>query len=110
MMVLIHSGSTHNFLSDKVARTLRLPVVPTKFFTVHVANRERLLCQGRFEKVLIDLQGIVFFLSFYSLPLAGLDENGIYSMQLEAPNNGIQLGELNTKTTRDTKAYSSYFT
>jgi hypothetical protein len=73
MMVLIDSGSTYNFLSDKVARTLRLPVVLTKSFTVHVANGERLLCQGRFEKVPIDLQGIAFFLTFYSLPLAGLD-------------------------------------
>jgi len=73
MMVLIDSGSTYNFLSDKVARTLRLPVVLTKSFTVHVANGERLLCQGRFEKVPIDLQGIAFSLTFYSLPLAGLD-------------------------------------
>ncbi|RVW31621.1 Transposon Tf2-11 polyprotein [Vitis vinifera] len=73
IMVLIDSGSTHNFLSDKVARTLRLPVVPTKSFTVHVANGERLLCQGRFEKVPIDLQGIPFSLTCYSLPLAGLD-------------------------------------
>ena len=73
IMVLIDSRSTHNFLSDKVARTLRLPVVPTKSFTVHVANGERLLCQGRFEKVPIDLQGIPFSLTCYSLPLAGLD-------------------------------------
>ncbi|RVW92516.1 Retrovirus-related Pol polyprotein from transposon 297 [Vitis vinifera] len=73
IMVLIDSGSTHNFLSDKVARTLRLPVVPMKSFTVHVANGERLLCQGRFEKVPIDLQGIPFSLTCYSLPLAGLD-------------------------------------
>ncbi|KAH9780314.1 hypothetical protein KPL71_008031 [Citrus sinensis] len=73
IMVLIDSGSTHNFLSEKVASTLRLPVVPTKSFTVRVANGERLICQGRYEKVPIDLQGIPFSLTFYSLPLAGLD-------------------------------------
>ncbi|KAH9724161.1 hypothetical protein KPL70_007389 [Citrus sinensis] len=73
IMVLIDSGSPHYFLSEKVASTLRLPVVPTKSFTVRVANGERLMCQGRYEKVPIDLQGISFSLTFYSLPLAGLD-------------------------------------
>lgn len=73
VMVLIDSGSTHNFLSDKVAQSLRLPVVPTKPFSVHVANGERLRCQGQYEKVPVNLQGIPFSFTFYSLPLAGLD-------------------------------------
>ena len=73
IVVLIDSGSTHSFLNEKVASTLRLPVVPTKSFTVRVANGERLMCQGRYEKVPIDLQGIPFSLTFYSLSLAGLD-------------------------------------
>ena len=71
LMVLIDSGSTHNFLSDKVARTLRLPVVPTKSFTVHVANGEKLLCRGRFEKVPIDLQGIAFYLLLIAITRSG---------------------------------------
>ena len=31
------------------------------------------MCQGRYEKVPIDLQGILFSLTFYLLPLARLD-------------------------------------
>lgn len=73
MIALIDSGSTHNFLSEKIARFLQLPVVPTKSFVVRVASGERLLCQGRFEKVQVNLQGITFSLTLYSLPLAGLD-------------------------------------
>lgn len=73
VMVLIDSGSTHNFLSERVARLLRLPVIPTKSFAVRVANGERLTCQGRFEEVQVNLQGITFSLILYSLPLAGLD-------------------------------------
>ncbi|KAJ0025652.1 hypothetical protein Pint_07341 [Pistacia integerrima] len=38
VVVLINSGSTHNFISDKVAALLRLPVVPTEPFNVRVAN------------------------------------------------------------------------
>lgn len=30
-------------------------------------------CQGRFEKVHINLQGVPFFLTLYALPIAGLD-------------------------------------
>jgi hypothetical protein len=54
-VVLIDSGSTHNFISEKVA------------------NRGPLKCQGRFENVHIVLQGIPFVLTLYALPLVGLD-------------------------------------
>lgn len=46
VMVLIDSGSTHNFISDHLASTLRLLVVPTEPFIVRVANGEQLKCQG----------------------------------------------------------------
>ena len=61
VVVLIDSGSTHNFISECVTNLLRLPVVSTESFTVRVANGENLRCQGRFEEVQIDLQGIFFF-------------------------------------------------
>ena len=73
VVVLIDSGSTHNFISEKVADMLHLSVVPTKPFTVKVANGTPLKCQGRFEHVHVILQGIPFSLTLYSLPLTGLD-------------------------------------
>ena len=73
MVVLIDSGSTHNFIGTRVARLLRLPVVPTEEFTVRVANGERLKCHGRFERVPVLLQGIPFLLTLYELPITGLD-------------------------------------
>nr|TKR91578.1 hypothetical protein D5086_0000222020 [Populus alba] len=72
-VVLIDSGSTHNFISTRMADRLRLPVVPTETFTVRVANGARLQCQGKFEKVQVLLQEIPFSLTLYSLPLADLD-------------------------------------
>ncbi|RVW93094.1 Retrovirus-related Pol polyprotein from transposon 17.6 [Vitis vinifera] len=73
VVVLIDSGSTHNFISEKVVDMLHLPVVPTDPFTVKVANGTPLKCQGRFEHVHVILQGIPFSLTLYSLPLTGLD-------------------------------------
>ena len=73
LVVLIDSGSTHNFIGTRVARLFRLPVVPTEEFTVRVANGERLKCQGRFERVPALLQGIPFLLTLYELPITGLD-------------------------------------
>jgi predicted aspartyl protease len=73
VIALIDSGSTHNFISKRLANALRIPVVPTASFTVQVANGEKLKCQGRFEEVGVDLQGTHFSLTLYSLPLTGLD-------------------------------------
>ncbi|KAA8524548.1 hypothetical protein F0562_010971 [Nyssa sinensis] len=73
VIVLIDSGSTHNFISERMANLLRLPVVPTEAFTVRVASGTNLRCQGRFEDVKVDLQGTIFSLTLYSLPLTGLD-------------------------------------
>ncbi|KAL6315672.1 hypothetical protein AAG906_005760 [Vitis piasezkii] len=42
VIILIDSGSTHNFLSERLANLLRLPVIPTETFPVRVANGESL--------------------------------------------------------------------
>ncbi|RVX02376.1 Retrovirus-related Pol polyprotein from transposon 297 [Vitis vinifera] len=73
VVALIDSGSTHNFISDRVAETLCLPVKPTTPFTVRVANGERLSCKGKYEKLTVNLQGNEFHLDFFSVPLNGLD-------------------------------------
>ncbi|KAJ0084052.1 hypothetical protein Patl1_30306 [Pistacia atlantica] len=55
VVVLVNSGSTNNFISDRLANLLRLPVIPTKAFFVRVANGEKLKCQGRYDKVRVEL-------------------------------------------------------
>ncbi|KAJ0020327.1 hypothetical protein Pint_32081 [Pistacia integerrima] len=42
--VLIDIGSTHNFISERLAIKLRLLVVPIEEFFVKVANEEKLKC------------------------------------------------------------------
>ncbi|XP_035546606.1 uncharacterized protein LOC118348648 [Juglans regia] len=50
IVVLIDSGSTHNFISERLANGLRLPVAPTETFNVRIANGDKLKCQGRFDQ------------------------------------------------------------
>lgn len=73
LIVLIDSGSTHNFVNEKIAGLIRLPVHPTKPFTVKVANGTPLPCNGKFKDISFSLQGIPFVATFYSLPIMGLD-------------------------------------
>ena len=42
VVVLIDKGSTYNFINDKVAKLLRLPVIRTKIFSVKIANGGKL--------------------------------------------------------------------
>lgn len=42
VLALNDSGSTHNFISKKVASELQLPVTPTEPFTVKVLNERSL--------------------------------------------------------------------
>ncbi|KAL8113218.1 hypothetical protein AgCh_020512 [Apium graveolens] len=51
LMVLIDSGSTHNFISDKVDGQLQLPVILTKPFIFIMTNGDRLPCLEKFEDV-----------------------------------------------------------
>lgn len=44
VIVLIDSGSTHNFISEQLANGLWLPMVSTKAFTMRIANGEKLKC------------------------------------------------------------------
>ncbi|KAK9011974.1 hypothetical protein V6N11_040045 [Hibiscus sabdariffa] len=66
IVVFIDSGSTHNFISNKMATMLQLTVIPTKSFNVKVANGEPLQCHGRFENVPNHLQEIPFVPTLYA--------------------------------------------
>lgn len=72
-MVLVDSGSIHNFVNERVTNLLRLSVVLTDHFLVKVVNGRPMKYSGHFEDVSVDLQGISFYLTLYVLPLISLD-------------------------------------
>ncbi|RVW65002.1 Retrovirus-related Pol polyprotein from transposon 297 [Vitis vinifera] len=90
VVALIDSGSTHNFISDRVAETLCLPVKPTTPFTVRVANGERLSCKGKYEKLTVNLQGNEFHLDFFFCALKWFGYGARHSV-LEGQQNNEEL-------------------
>lgn len=73
IVVLIDSGSTHNFISTRLANMLQLPIKPTAAFSVQISNGEKLTCQENFENVQVLIQDVLFSLTIYSLPITRLD-------------------------------------
>ncbi|KAF2283258.1 hypothetical protein GH714_043610 [Hevea brasiliensis] len=73
VVILIDSGSTHNFINDRMANVLHLPATLIKPFDVKVADGKPLTFRGKFDNVNILIQGIPFALTLYALPLNGLD-------------------------------------
>lgn len=56
-----------------MATQLRLSVVPTRPFRVKVADGTSMNCNGRYEEVPVQLEGTLFNVTLYALPLTGID-------------------------------------
>ncbi|KAK0572903.1 hypothetical protein LWI29_000220 [Acer saccharum] len=72
-IVLVDSGSTHNFISEVLAKKVGLQPVQGGQFEVMVASSECLSSQGKCKCVTLLLQGIPVSIDFYLLPLEGYD-------------------------------------
>lgn len=71
--VLVESGSTHNFLSNDIAKKLGLKSRSEGYFEVANANGEKLISSGRCKEVCMTLQGVPIVVDLYLLPLEGCD-------------------------------------
>jgi hypothetical protein len=70
---LIDSGSTHNFVQDRVARQLGLPTEPAHSFKVLVGNREVLNCSTMCSNIPLLLGSHEFQVDLFVLPLTGAE-------------------------------------
>jgi hypothetical protein len=73
VIVLIDSGSTHNFVDSKLAASLGLQPQPQDGITVQIANGQEVASPGRSREVEVRLQGVNFRADLFILPLAGCD-------------------------------------
>ncbi|KAF8369296.1 hypothetical protein HHK36_032691 [Tetracentron sinense] len=71
IMVLVDSGSTHNFLNPNIARKEGLKVIKSGCFEVAVANGDQVPCLGRCMGVRLVIQGVPISAEFYLLDLGG---------------------------------------
>lgn len=68
-LILVDSGSTHNFLDPKMAMKLQIPLCSQDSFQVRVAKET--ISKG--DKVNVKIQGQHFLVDFLILPLSGYD-------------------------------------
>nr|GMD40651.1 Retrovirus-related Pol polyprotein from transposon 17.6 [Ipomoea batatas] len=87
--VLVDSGSTHNFIRSKLAEQLQLPFTPMDSF-----NGVPLRCEGHFDGVTVEIQNVHLPITFFSLPLVGIDAK--LSMSFTWNNQPIVLEGLGT--------------
>jgi hypothetical protein len=71
--ILIDSGSTHNFLQDRVAKQLGLTTTPAHSFKVLVGNGEELQCTTICPSVSLILGPHSFTIDLFVLPLSGAE-------------------------------------
>jgi hypothetical protein len=70
---LIDGGSTHNFVQDRVAKFLNLKIQPTNTLQVMVGNGSEIERHQRCPRVRLAIQGQIFDIDLYVLPISGGD-------------------------------------
>jgi hypothetical protein len=73
IVILIDSGSTHNFIHTTVAATLGIQPMVQDPLRVKIANGAEIPSPGCCKAVEIKIQGFSFRTDFFILPLAGCD-------------------------------------
>ncbi|KAJ0008397.1 hypothetical protein Pint_29444 [Pistacia integerrima] len=69
--VLVDGGSTHNFLQERVALHLGIPITASPNTTVMIGNGKTLHCSGVCADVELILDGHKFLLDLFVLPIKG---------------------------------------
>ena len=73
VMILIDGGSTHNFIQERLVKSLGLQTQPTRPLHVMVGNGNVIDCHQICNQVPIHVQNQVFTVDLHVLPLSGAD-------------------------------------
>ena len=73
LIVLLDSGSTHNFIFESAAQRTGLPLQRRPRLTATVANGERVACVGVIRQAAVTIHGDLFHADLFVMPLAGYD-------------------------------------
>jgi hypothetical protein len=73
VIVLIDSGSTHNSIHYKLAKSLNCFIYPAPEFQVMIANGGIINCSGKCNKINITMGEYVMNIPMISIPMGGVD-------------------------------------
>jgi hypothetical protein len=73
IIILIDSGSLHNFLDASITSKMALEVHQVNNIAVKVANGQIIHTKGVCKELKVQMQGNTFVANFYILPLGGCD-------------------------------------
>jgi hypothetical protein len=73
VIILIDSGSTHNFVDEHVVKRMGLSSTKKEVIKVRIANGQQISSPGKCQDLSLKMQGTVFQVDLYALPLAGCD-------------------------------------
>lgn len=73
VVILIGGESMHNFMQERLVRSLGLRAQPTHPLQVVVGNNNELACHKFCSDVAIHIQGLTFTVGLHVLPLCGAD-------------------------------------
>ena len=73
VIVLINSGSTHNFVNVNLAKIFNLFIRPVPNMKVMVADGKKIDNVGKCHKVKLQMQEYNLELDFLAVPLGGID-------------------------------------
>jgi predicted aspartyl protease len=67
IIMLVDSGSTHNFLDSSMGRKLKVSISKEQRIRVKVANGEEVMSEGKCMQLKVQLHNFFFFFFFFSL-------------------------------------------
>ncbi|XP_059458363.1 uncharacterized protein LOC132187956 [Corylus avellana] len=73
IMILVDSGSTHNFVDSSVCKKVRMSICSEQRIKVKVANGEEVLSEGKCTNLKIQLKEFSFLAEAFVIMLAGCD-------------------------------------
>jgi hypothetical protein len=73
VVILIDSGSTHNFLDSSIVQHSQLPLVKENQIRVQIANGDHIVSEGKFVGVQVEVQNFQFITEAFVIVLAGCD-------------------------------------
>jgi hypothetical protein len=86
VIVLIDSGSTHNFLDENFAAVLGVKPKGQEAIKVKIANGHEVHSPSKCRELALKMQGTEFLVELYILPLAGCDVVlGIHWLRMLGP-------------------------